>query len=152
MTIIPFTIKGYEDLKIELENILAKRPAAVKTLTQGREMGDLSENGLYKAAKMELSNIDHQIRHLKNLVLYGRVFTPTDNNTVQLGHSVTVETENGKREFAIVGEWEANPRDGKISHKSPIGHNLMGRKMGEIVKISTPLKRIEYRIINIAQQ
>jgi len=63
---------------------------------------------------------------------------------------VIVETETGKREFSIVGEWEANPRDGKISHKSPIGHNLMGRKMGEIVKISTPLKRIEYRIIKIA--
>jgi len=150
MTIIPFTKTGYENLKKELEDKITERPTAVKTLTRGREMGDLSENGLYKAAKMELSNIDHQIRHLKNLVLYGRVFTPTDNNTVQLGHTVTVETENGKREFAIVGEWEANPRDGKISHKSPIGHNLMGRKRGEIVKISTPQKRIEYRIVNIA--
>jgi transcription elongation factor GreA len=150
MTIIPFTNAGYEALKQELENKINERPVAVKTLTRGREMGDLSENGLYKAAKMELSNLDHQIRHLKNLVLYGRVFTPKDSNTVQLGHTVTVETETGKREFAIVGEWEANPREGKISHKSPIGHNLMGRKTGEIVMISTPQKRIEYRVINIA--
>ena len=150
MTIIPFTKQGYEALKQELENKINERPVAVKTLTRGREMGDLSENGLYKAAKMELSSIDHQIRHLKNLVLYGRVFTPTDNDTVQLGHTVTVETETGKREFAIVGEWEANPREGKISHKSQIGHNLMGRKKGEIVMISTPQKRIEYRVINIA--
>ena len=150
MTIIPFTKQGYEALKQELENKINERPVAVKTLTRGREMGDLSENGLYKAAKMELSSIDHQIRHLKNLVLYGRVFTPTDNDTVQLGHTVTVETETGKREFAIVGEWEANPREGKISHKSPIGHKLMGRKKGEIVMISTPQKRIEYRVINIA--
>ena len=150
MTIIPFTKHGYEDLKKTLQNKIIERPNAVKTLTRGREMGDLSENGLYKAAKMELSNIDHQIRHLKNLVLYGKVFEPTNNNTIQLGHTVIVETETGKREFSIVGEWEANPRDGKISHKSPIGHNLMGRKMGEIVKISTPLKRIEYRIIKTA--
>jgi transcription elongation factor GreA len=150
MTIIPFTKTGYENLKKELENEINKRPTAVKTLTQGRDMGDLSENGLYKAAKMELSNIDHQLRHLKNLVLYGRVFEPKDNHIVQLGHTVTVETEDGKKIFQIVGEWEAAPRDGKISHKSPIGHNLMGRKIGEIVKISTPQKRIEYRVVNIA--
>jgi transcription elongation factor GreA len=149
MTIIPFTKQGYEELKKELENKITERPVAVKTLTRGREMGDLSENGLYKAAKMELSNIDHQIRHLKNLVLYGRVFTPKDNDTVQLGHTVTIETESGKKEFAIVGEWEANPRDGKISHKSPIGHNLMGRKAGEIISVKTPNQFINYKILSI---
>lgn len=149
MTIIPFTQQGFENLKKELEELVAKRPAAVKTLTRGREMGDLSENGLYKAAKMELSNIDHQIRHLKNLVLYGRPSTPTDNNYIQLGHIVTVETENGRKIFVIVGEWEAAPKENKISIKSPIGHNLMGRKVGEIVKISTPQGKIEYKIVNI---
>lgn len=149
MTIIPFTKHGYEKLKKELENEIAKRPAAVKTLTRGREMGDLSENGLYKAAKMELVNIDRQTRHLKNLVLYGRAFEPKDNNTVQLGHKIIVETKNGKREFAIVGEWEADPRENKISHKSPIGHNLMGRKIGETIEINTPQGRIEYKIVNI---
>ena len=149
MTIIPFTNAGYEALKQELENKINERPVAVKTLTRGREMGDLSENGLYKAAKMELSNLDHQIRHLKNLVLYGRVFTPKDSNTVQLGHTVTVETETGKREFAIVGEWEANPREGKISHKSPIGHNLMGRQVDETIAIKTPNGFINYKILSI---
>jgi len=150
MNIIPFTKIGYENLKKELEDLIASRPDAVKTLTRGREMGDLSENGLYKAAKMELSNIDHQIRHLQNLVLYGRIYEPMNNNTVQLGHTVTVESENGKKEFAVVGEWEANPKENKISIQSPIGHNLMGRKVGEIVKISTPLKRIEYKVLKIA--
>ena len=150
MNTIPFTRIGFANLKKELEDLIAKRPAAVDVLKRGREMGDLSENGLYKAAKMELSNIDHQIRHLQNLVLYGRVFEPVNNNTVQLGHMVIVETENGKKSFQIVGEWEAAPRENKISLKSPIGHTLMGRKVGEIVMINTPQKRIEYRIINIA--
>ncbi len=149
MTIIPFTNKGYADLKKELEEKISKRPAAVEVLKRGREMGDLSENGLYKAAKMELSNIDHQIKHLKNLVLYGRVFQPKDDNTVQLGHKVIVENINGKKEFAIVGEWEANPRENKISLKSPIGHNLMGQKVGEKIEISTPQGKIEYKIVNI---
>jgi transcription elongation factor GreA len=150
MTIIPFTNKGYADLKKELEEKISKRPAAVEVLKRGREMGDLSENGLYRAAKMELSNIDHQIKHLQNLVLYGRVFQPKDNNTVQLGHKVIVENINGKKEFAIVGEWEANPRENKISLKSPIGHNLMGRKVGEKIEINTPQGKIEYKITSIA--
>lgn len=150
MTIIPFTKQGYEKLKKELEDEIAKRPAAVEVLKRGREMGDLSENGLYKAARMELSSIDRQIRHLKNLVLYGRTSGPKDNHTVQLGHTVITETGRGKKEFTIVGEWEANPKENKISLKSPIGHNLMGRKVGEKIEINTPQARIEYEIISIA--
>lgn len=149
MMIVPFTKQGYENLKRELENEISKRPAAVKALTRGREMGDLSENGLYKAARMELSNIDRQIRHLKNLVLYGRVFEPANNDYVQLGHVVVVETKTGKKEFTITGEWEANPKDNKISLKSPIGHNLMGRKVGEIIAIRTPNGFINYKILSI---
>ena len=150
MAIILFTKQGYENLKKELAETITKRPEVVKVLTRAREMGDLSENGLYRASKFELSDIDRKIRHLKNLILYGKPSEPTNNNLVQLGHKVTVETENGKKEFLLVGEYEANPRENKISIKSPIGHNLMGHKSGEIVKISTPQTRLEYRIVNIA--
>jgi transcription elongation factor GreA len=65
MQIIPFTKQGYEELEKELEKVVSQRPAAVKELTRGRDMGDLSENGLYKAAKQNLVDIDRQIRHLK---------------------------------------------------------------------------------------
>lgn len=149
MTIIPFTKQGFADLKQALEKEIAKRPLAVESLKRGREMGDLSENGLYKAAKMELGDVDRQIRHLRNLIRYGRTSEPKDNNTVQLGHAVAVETENGKKEFMIVGEWEANPKENKISHKSPIGHNLMGRQMGETIAIKTPGGFINYKILSI---
>ena len=149
MTIIPFSKQGFADLKNELEIVTAKRPLAVESLKRGREMGDLSENGLYKAAKMELGDIDRQIRHLKNLVRYGKISEPQDNNSVQLGHSIAVETNDGKKELTIVGEWEANPREHKISHKSPIGHNLMGRKIGETIAIRTPNGFINYKILSI---
>jgi transcription elongation factor GreA len=112
-------------------------------------MGDLSENGLYKAAKMELSNIDRQIRHLKNLIAYGRISEPNSNDIVQLGHAITVATGAGKKEFTIVGEWEASPKENKISIKSPIGHNLMGRKVGETIAIRTPNGFINYTILSI---
>lgn len=151
MGIILFTKQGYEDLKQELENEIAKRPAAVEVLKRGREMGDLSENGLYKAAKMELSNLDHQIRHLQNLVLYGKPSQPINNETVQLGHTITVETENERKNFQIVGEWEANPKENKISLKSPIGHNLMGRKVGDKISIRTPNGFTQYTILEITE-
>jgi transcription elongation factor GreA len=149
MTIIPFSKQGFIKLKEELEATIAKRPLAVESLKRGREMGDLSENGLYKAAKMELGDIDRQIRHLKNLIQYGRIFEPKDNYSIQLGHTIKIETENGKKEFAIVGEWEANPRENRISHKSPIGHNLMGGQVGETIAIKTPNGFINYKILSI---
>lgn len=150
MQIIPFTNKGYQNLKTQLQEELAKRPEAVKQLTRGRDMGDLSENGLYKAAKQALNDIDRQIRYLKNLVKYGKIYIPQNNDYVQLGHSVTVKTQNQQKQFLIVGEYEANPKENKISLKSPIGHNLMGRKVGEEIDIRTPKGFFTYKIINIS--
>lgn len=150
MQIIPFTNKGYQDLKIQLQEQLAKRPEAVKQLTRGRDMGDLSENGLYKAAKQELNDIDRQIRFLKNLVKFGKVFTPQNNDYVALGHTVTVKANNEQKQFLLVGEYEANPRENKISLKSPIGHNLMGRKIGEKIDIRIPSGFLTYEILNIS--
>lgn len=149
MRIIPFTKQGYEDLKTQLSKEIAKRPEAVIQLTRGRDMGDLSENGLYKAAKQELNDIDRQIRYLKNLVKNGKIYNPKNNEYVQLGHNVIVETENGNKEYSIVGEYEANPRENKISLKSPIGHNLMGRKVGEEIEIRTPKGFVKYKITKI---
>lgn len=149
MRIIPFTKQGYEDLKNQLNTEISKRPEAVKALTRGREMGDLSENGLYKAAKQELVDIDRQIRHLKGLVKEGRVITPINNETVQIGHKVLVKTGDEQKEFMLVGEYEANPKENKISNKSPIGHNLMGRKLGDQIKINIPSGVTNYQILSI---
>lgn len=149
---IPFTKQGYLELKKQLEKEISKRPDAVKALSRGREMGDLSENGLYKAAKQELTDIDREIRHLTNLVKYGKIFTPQNNDFVQIGHIVKVQTGIQNKEFMIVGEYEANPKENRISNKSPIGHNLMGRKVGETVEINTPQGKIKYQILKIAKE
>ncbi len=147
---IPFTKSGYEDIKAKLNTMLNKRPEAVKTLSRAREMGDLSENGLYKAAKFELSNIDRDLRFLKNLIKYGRVIAPIDDKTVQIGHIVEVKNEKGKKTYQIVGEYEADPKINKISYKSPIGHNLLGKKEGDKINIKIPTGIINYLIKNIS--
>lgn len=149
MRIIPFTKQGFDNLNKNLKDKVSKRPEAVKSLTRGREMGDLSENGLYKAAKSELADLDRTIRNLKNLIKYAKIASPTNNNQVQLGHRVLVKTNEEKKEYLIVGEYEADPKQNKISIKSPIGHNLMGRKVGDEVRIRTPRGEVILNILSI---
>lgn len=149
MNIIPFTKQGFKDLKKELESLTLKRPEAVKTLSRARDMGDLSENGLYKAAKQEVVDIDRQIRNLKYLIKSAKVFTPNGNGTVQIGHKVIVNINGSMKDFFIVGEHEANPTEHKISNKSPIGFALMGKRKGDNVDIKTPNGFLSYKILSI---
>ena len=146
---IPFTKAGFENLKKELENFISKRPDAVKSLSKARDMGDLSENGLYKAAKFELGQIDRNIRNLKNLIKSAKVLAPANNDTVQIGHKVIISHSDNQKEFLIVGEFEANPAEYKISNKSPIGFALMGRRKGDSVDIKTPNGFIKNKILSI---
>ncbi len=149
MNIIPFTKQGFEDLKKELKNLIQKRPEAVKTLSRARDMGDLSENGLYKAAKQEVVDIDRRMRNLKYLIKSAKVFIPTGNDMVQIGHKVIVVINETQKEFFIVGEYETNPTESKISNKSPLGFALMGRRRGDDVDIQTPNGLLFYRILSI---
>jgi len=90
-----FTKEGYEKIKNDLDEAENKRPEAVATLARARAMGDLSENGFYKGARFELSDLDRRIRHLKHLVSEGRVIQkPAHNETVQIGHTVILKREN----------------------------------------------------------
>lgn len=90
-----FTKEGFEKLKQDLKDAEEKRPEVVATLTKARNMGDLSENGFYKGAKFELNDLDRKIRQLKHLISEGRVInTPTNNDIVQIGHTVTLKRIN----------------------------------------------------------
>ena len=149
MRIIPFTKKGYEELEKKLEEAISKRPGVVRELTRGREMGDLSENGLYKAAKQELSSLDREIRYLRNLLKYARPLSPTSKTVIQIGHKIIIQTEMRDKEFFMVGEYEADPTQNKISNKSPIGHALMGKEIHEEITINTPSGKKKYKIKSI---
>lgn len=82
-------------MKHDLEEAKKKRPEAVATLARARAMGDLSENGFYKGARFELSDLDRKIRHLTRLVENGRVIQkPANNETVQIGHTVILKRIN----------------------------------------------------------
>jgi transcription elongation factor GreA len=88
---ILFTIEGFKKIKNDLKKAEEKRPEAVAQLAKARSMGDLSENGFYKGARFELSNLDRKIRQLRYLVKEGQVIQkPKSNEVVQIGHTVVL--------------------------------------------------------------
>lgn len=90
-----FTKEGFDKLKADLKDAEEKRPETVATLAKARAMGDLSENGFYKGARFELNDLDRKIRHLRRLVQGGQVIQkPTNNDFVQIGHTVTLRKIN----------------------------------------------------------
>jgi len=146
---IPVTREGFENLKKELENLTKERPQAVKNLSEARNMGDLSENGLYTAAKSRLRSIDSQMFRLDIQIKLADVIEG-GGNAISIGSKVIVKDGDAKKEFHVVGDYEANPREGKISQYSPLGRALMGKKKGEIAVFEAPSGKISYTILSIS--
>jgi len=146
------TNKGLEELKSELENLQKKKRAeVVERVAAARSMGDLSENSEYHAAKEELSLVDGRIEELEEIIKKVQIIKEDKKGSkvIQLGSQVTIKV-NGKEEvFSLVGEWEADPHEKKISHESPLGKALIGKKPGEKVEVEAPAGKIAYHILKI---
>lgn len=147
---ILFTQEGYDALQKEQEDLKEIRKAAVEDLAKARAMGDLSENGYYKAARLKLSSVDHRIRHVKYLLRYGKIKAATSTDIIDIGSTVLVKTGGNEKQFTIVGGYESNPSEGKISHISPLGKELVGKKKGDTVKIATPSGVSSYTVLSIS--
>lgn len=146
------TRDGMAELKSEFEQLTkVRRPELVKRVSDARNMGDLAENAEYAAAREELSFIDGRIDELEELL---KQAVPIEDNKavtssgkiIQLGSKVTVKVNNREEIYMVVGEWEADPTDKKISHESPLGKALLGKGVGEQVEVTAPAGRILYTI------
>ncbi len=147
---IVLTAEGLTELKREHEELVSvKRPEAVTRLALAREAGDLSENSEYAAAKNDLSFIDGRIIELEEIIHGAKIVTTHGRSHVDVGCKVTVTLGNKKETFHLVGEWEANPMEKKISHSSPLGKALIGKKVGEKVEVEAPAGKNLYKILNI---
>lgn len=145
------TETGFDALKKEYQELITvKKPQAVERLQKARSMGDLSENSEYSAAKEELAFVEGRIQEideiLKNVEI---VENHSSSGEVELGSSVTVEMKGKKELYQIVGEFEADPLNKKLSHTSPIGGALIGKKVGDWVEITVPAGKIKYKIVEI---
>lgn len=148
---IQLTKEGYENLQKELKNLLeVKKPQAVDRLSKARAMGDLSENSEYVAAKEDLALVEGRTQEVEEILKTAEVVTNHNgNHAVDVGVTVTVEADGKQDVFQIVGEFEADPMNKKLSHTSPIGKALIGKRVGEVVEVAIPAGKILYKILEI---
>ncbi|MBU0278408.1 transcription elongation factor GreA [Gemella sp. zg-1178] len=136
------TQEGYDKLIAELEHYKkVKRPEVIEKIKIARSFGDLSENSEYDAAKDEQGFIEQKILEMEQMIRYAKIIEiDTSSNTIRLGHTVTyVEVPSGEEEtYKIVGSAEANPFEFKISNESPVAQALLGKEVGDVVKVSLP--------------
>jgi transcription elongation factor GreA len=149
---VQVTKAGFDQIKAEYDELVnVKRPAVVARLERARGEGDLSENSDYTSAKDDLDLVDGRIDDLKMVVDNAVIVAdePKKNGKVSLGTVVVVEVNGKKHEYKIVGEWEADPLNKKISHESPLGLALINKKVGEVVEVEAPAGKVTYTIIEI---
>lgn len=148
---IYLTKEGLGELKKEFEELSKiKRPDILTRVSQARDLGDLSENAEYSAAREELSFIDGRIDELEELLRQAVLISSSKSGgSVKLGSTVTVHVGGKKEEFKVVGEWEADPKEKKISHESPLGKALIGKKTGDKVEVEAPAGKVLYSIVSV---
>ncbi len=144
---IYLTKEGLDEQQKEYDDLTkVKRPEILERLSAARNMGDLSENAEYTVAREELSFIDGRIDELEEILKQVVIISNNHSSTIKLGSTVKVHTGKDNEEFTVVGEWEADPKEKKISHESPLGKALIGKKVGEKVEVEAPAGKIVYTI------
>lgn len=148
------TLEGKEELELKLKRLQeVDRPVLAQKLKEAVAMGDLKENADYHDTREKMSLMDGEIMRLEQILRTAEIIENTGTtDEVTLGCTVTIR-EDGYDEdevYTIVGAAEANPRDGKISAKSPIGAALLHRRKGDKVKVSTPDGTVKFKIIKIS--
>ena len=144
-------LKKYED---ELENLkVVKRQEVAQKIKEARAQGDLSENAEYDAAKDEQRDIEARIDELEKILKNAEVIVEdeVDLDKINIGCQVKIlDIEmNQELDYKIVGSTEANSLKGKISNESPVGKALLGKKVGDIVKVETPGGEFDYKVLSI---
>jgi len=137
------TPEGLEKLKAELEELqTVRRREVAERIKEAREFGDIAENSEYDDAKNEQAMLEQRIAQMEERVRRAIVVdkSEVDTGVVSVGVKVHVKDQKtgDSRKFQLVGSAEANPAEEKLSHESPIGKALMGRKRGEIVSVEVP--------------
>ncbi len=150
MNRIRFTKEGFENLQKELEELRASRPNAVEHLKKSRELGDLSENGYYKASRAKLSFIDGRISRISYNLKIGIIADDSKRVGIGIGSSVTLKNDKREMTYHIVGDLEADPMNGKLSLVSPIGRAIEGKKEGDDIIIETPSGSVAYTIKKVS--
>jgi transcription elongation factor GreA len=150
----PITKKGYEALKAELDRLRkVERAKNIEAIAEARAHGDLSENAEYDAAKERQGFIESRIAEIETKLADARVveITGRTTETVVFGATVSVieQESQTKKQYMLVGQDEADLKFNKISVQSPVGRALIGKRVGDFVEVKTPVKLVEYEVVEI---
>ena len=151
---IPMTAGGLQALEVELRRLTAvERPRIIQAIAEARTHGDLSENAEYHAAKEQQSHNEGRIAELEDKVSRAEVIdvSKLSGTTIKFGATVTLVDEDTeeKKIYQIVGETEADVKDGRVSITSPIARALIGKTKGDTVEVTAPGGARSYEIINV---
>lgn len=142
------TPKKYQELEKQLARLKARRPRMsqeVKILAEG---GDFSENAGYQLAKGKLRGLNNRILEIEDYLKKADIIDSSSNTErVEIGHLVSLQTDKGEKQYRILGSSESDPSRNVISHLSPLGSSLLGKRKGDRVTIRDK----EYLIIDIEQ-
>jgi transcription elongation factor GreA len=155
MAVTYMTEEGLRKLKeelIELESV--QRPEISRQIAEARDKGDLSENAEYDAAKEAQGMLEAKIAQLKSLIASARLIDESSIGTdeVQIMNKVTIRNLQSKKTmtYTLVSESEADLKNGKIAVSTPIAQGLMGKKVGDVAKITVPSGTMTFEIVEIS--
>ncbi len=151
----PMTVEGEAALRAEVERLKKNdRPKVIEAIAEAREHGDLKENAEYHAAREQQGFIEGRIQDIEGKLSTAQIIdiskiTPGDR--VIFGSKVTILNVDTDEQvsYRIVGDDEANVKEGKISYQSPIARGLIGKEIGDVVIVTTPGGDVEYEIDDV---
>lgn len=143
--------EGLEKFKQELDELInVKRGEIIERIERAKELGDLSENAEYSAAKDEQAFTEGRIIELRDMIAHAEIINGGGQiDNVHVGSKVKVKTDGAEYEYEIVGVAEADPLIGKISNESPLGRAFLGRRAGDKVQVQIPKGMVVYTILEI---
>ena len=153
---VPMTVTGAARLKVELQQLKSvERPAVIQAIADARSNGDLTENADYEAAKERQGFIEGRIAEVESKLANAQIINPSEVNAdgrIVFGATVELEDREAKSRvrYQIVGEDEADIKDGKISITSPIARALIGKEEGDIAEVLAPAGPREYEVLTVA--
>ena len=152
---VPMTVTGHKMLSAELDRrTKQERPSIISAISEARAHGDLSENAEYHAAKESQSLNEGRIKELESILGRAEVVDPSkmSGETVRFGATVTLVDEETEEEkvYQIVGDQEADPKEGRISVSSPISRALIGKTTGDTIEVKAPKGDRSYEIEAVA--
>jgi transcription elongation factor GreA len=148
------TRAGYEKLREELKALMKQKNQLSLDIGEAREKGDLKENAEYHSAKEKVGEVMGRIGKIQDKLESAKIIDEMNipKDIVAIGTTVTLEDSDGDTmEYALVGEDESDPSEGKISVQSPLAQGLLGKKVKQTVEVALPAGLRQFKILKVAR-